>query len=221
MTESDALYRVLADMRRRLGDDPDPEAVREAAAETDVAAALDEVDAEESDREASPEHLSVDRLAAAYRATFATDADAADGPTVGDHTETAANADAGDHTETAATVEGTDDAARFAGASTGSTPHRVGRVAHFRDTVRTVAEWRAASDAIGPGVFDVASDARTTEGMDTQLTAHFEGVDYEVRSYTLGPDDRHPSWTQIRLSEPVDPSGLPDDLTIRKVEDTP
>lgn len=98
---------------------------------------------------------------------------------------------------------------------------RVARVAHFRDTVRTAAEWRAATDAVGPGVFDVASDAQTTEEMDARLAAQFDDADYEVQSYTVGPDDRHPSWVQLRLSESVDPSHLPDDLTIRKVEDTP
>ena len=99
--------------------------------------------------------------------------------------------------------------------------HRVTRVAHFRDTVRTAGEWTAARDSIGPGLFDVASDALTTREMDAQLAEYFEDADYEVQSYTLGPDDRHPSWTQILLSEPVDPSNLPTDLTIRKVEDHP
>lgn len=107
---------------------------------------------------------------------------------------------------------------RRTGASEGC---RVTRVAHFRDTVRTAGEWSERRDRIGPGLFDVASDARTTEGMDAQLAAHFADADYEVLSYTLGPDERHPSWTQIVLSEPIDPSRLPADVTIRKVEDHP
>ena len=102
-----------------------------------------------------------------------------------------------------------------------SQTRRVSRVAHFRDSVRTAGEWQEVEDAIGPGVFDVASDAQTTDGMNAQLATQFADVDYEVRSYTLGPDDRHPSWTQIWVSEPFDPSKLPESMTIRKVEDVP
>ena len=107
------------------------------------------------------------------------------------------------------------------GASGEARPRRIDRVAHFRDSVRTAREWTETTDRVGPGVFDVASDAQTTDGMDAQLAARFEDVDYEVRSYTLGPDDRHPSWTQIRVSESFDPSDLPGDVMLRKVEDVP
>lgn len=225
MTESDVLERALADMRRRLGDDPDAAAIREAAAETDLAAGGDG-----SNAGRSLEAVDVDTLAEAYRAAYAA-GDADDESEVpADHTESVEVDHAGtaDHTEATAqsgdavgtTVDADDVSDRPRGAEW-EEQHRVTRVAHFRDSVRTAREWTETAGRIGPGVFDVASDAQTTEGMNDQLAAQFADVDYEVKSYTLGPDDRHPSWTQIRVTEPFDPSKLPQDVTIRKVEDVP
>ncbi len=224
MTVSDAPEVVLADMRRRLGDDPDAAAIREAATEAVG-------DGDESDRPL--DGTDVDALVAAYREQFVTGDAADDVPA--DHTEAAVDdVGAADHSEEGPSAEGAgtngdgadgDDA--DGGGETSrppaseELPRRIDRVAHFRDSVRTAGEWTVTTGRIGPGLFDVASDARTTEGMDERLDAYFGDVDYEVRSYTLGPDDRHPSWTQIHLAEPVDPSRLPDDLTVRKVEDYP
>lgn len=210
MTVSDAPERVLADMRRRLGDDPDAAAIREAAAEAVSGG-------DESDR--SLDATDVDALVAAYRERFVTGDVEIDVP--------ADDVGAADHSEEVPSSEGTNGTGAGGDAETGrprdseERPRRINRVAHFRDSVRTAGEWTVTTGRIGPGLFDVASDARTTEGMDERLDAYFGDVDYEVRSYTIGPDDRHPSWTQIHLAEPVDPSRLPDDMTIRKVEDYP
>ena len=219
MSVSDALERVLADMRRRLDDDPETAAVREAAAEAVS-------DAEESDQ--SLEGTDVDALVTAYRERFAEEVDV--GGTPADHSEASAvdDADAADRTENTVSSDETNETEADEGGGTGRAgdperdePRRVTRVAHFRDSVRTAGEWTETVGEIGPGVFDVASDAQTTEGMNAQLAAQFADVDYEVQSYTLGPDDRHPSWTQIRVTEQFDPSRLPRDVTIRKVEDVP
>ena len=221
MTVSDALERVLADMRRRLGDDPDAAAIREAAAETDFAAVGDG-----SNSGRSLEEVDVDTLVAAYRDTY-TGANEGEGEGESederpvDHTESTAqqgNAAGPQEGDVDAGADADTDRPHGAG---WEEKHRVTRVAHFRDSVRTAGEWTETAGRIGPGVFDVASDARTTDGMDDQLAAQFADVDYEVRSYTLGPDDRHPSWTQILVTEPFDPSKLPQDVTIRKVEDVP
>ena len=213
MTVSDALERVLADMRRRLGDDPDAAAIREAAAETDFAAVGDG-----SNSGRSLEEVDVDTLVTAYRDTYtgANEGEGegeAEGEGPADHTESTAQ-----QGDAAGMAEGDTERPHGSG---WEEKHRVTRVAHFRDSVRTAGEWTETAGRIGPGVFDVASDAQTTNGMDDQLAAQFADVDYEVQSYTLGPDDRHPSWTQIRVAEPFDPSKLPQDVTIRKVEDVP
>ena len=213
MTVSDALERVLADMRRRLGDDPDAAAIREAAAGAVR-------DGDESEQ--SFEETDVDALVEAYREQFVEEADDED-EVPADHTESGVvdAAGAADHTEEAPSSEGADGETGRPYDSERDKPRRIDRVAHFRDSVRTAGEWTEIAGRIGPGVFDVGSDAETTDGMDAQLAAQFEDVDYKVQSYTLGPDDRHPSWTQIRVSEPFDPSNLPEDVTIRKVEDVP
>ena len=105
------------------------------------------------------------------------------------------------------------------GATTEAAERRSSRVSHFRDTVQSAAEWRETSDALDPGVFEVANAGRTTQAVDAYLDDHLSNVSYEVRSYTLGVDDRHPSWVQITLHEPCDVSRFPDDTIVRRIAD--
>ena len=104
-------------------------------------------------------------------------------------------------------------------ARTEAANRRSSRVAHFRDTVQSAAEWAETTDHLGPGVFEVANAGRTTQAVDAFLDAHLSNVAYEVQSYSLGEDDRHPSWVRIALREPCDPSRLPEDATVRRLAD--